>query len=103
MIRMETSFLESPHCYLKSITLYVQILHACQFFLSEQTDNRNVDCIQVYESSLAILSQVKAGVYPNLFLDGHCPTAYSSNLPKHTCLEVSSIPSKTIVSWFRCV
>ncbi len=32
-----------------------------------------------------------------------CPAELRSNLPQHTCLEVSSIPSKTLISWFRCV
>jgi len=25
------------------------------------------------------------------------------NVPKHTCLEVSDILSKTLISWFTCV
>ncbi len=39
----------------------------------------------------------------NLILEGRCPAEFSSNLPQHTCLEVSSIPSKTLISCFRCV
>ncbi len=39
----------------------------------------------------------------NLILEGLCPAEFSSNLPQHTCLEVSSIPSKTLISCFRCV
>ncbi len=39
----------------------------------------------------------------NLILEGPCPAEFSSNLPQHTCLEVSSIPSKTLISCFRCV
>ncbi len=27
----------------------------------------------------------------------------SSNLPQYTCLEVSSLPSKTLISWFKRV
>ncbi len=42
-------------------------------------------------------------VSPNLFLEGRCPAEFSSNLPQHTCLEVSSIPSNTLISCFRCV
>ncbi len=40
---------------------------------------------------------------PNLILEGLCPAEFSSNLPQHTSLEVSSIPSKTLISCFRCV
>ncbi len=39
----------------------------------------------------------------NSILEGLCPAEFSSNLPQHTCLEVSSIPSKTLISCFRCV
>ncbi len=39
----------------------------------------------------------------NLILEGRCPAEFSSNLPQHTCLEVSSIASKTLISCFRCV
>ncbi len=39
----------------------------------------------------------------NLILEGRCPAEFSSNLPQHTCLEVWSIPSKTLISCFRCV
>ncbi len=39
----------------------------------------------------------------NLILEGRCPAEFSSNLPQHTCLEVSSIPIKTLISCFRCV
>ncbi len=39
----------------------------------------------------------------NLILEGRCPVEFSSNLPQHTCLEVSSIPSKTLINCFRCV
>ncbi len=39
----------------------------------------------------------------NLILEGQCPAEFSSNLPQHTCLEVSSIPSKSLISCFRCV
>ncbi len=38
----------------------------------------------------------------NLILEGRCPAEFSSNLPQHTCLEVSSIP-KTLISCFGCV
>ncbi len=34
--------------------------------------------------------------YPNSVPEGHCPIGFSSNLPQHTCLEVSSMPSKTL-------
>ncbi len=37
----------------------------------------------------------------NLILEGRCPAEFSSNLPQHTCLGVSSIPSKTFISCFR--
>ncbi len=39
----------------------------------------------------------------NLILEGRCPAEFSSNLPQHTCMEASSIPSKTLISCFRCV
>ncbi len=39
----------------------------------------------------------------NLILEGRCPADFSSNLPQQTCLEVSSIPSMSLISWFRCV
>ncbi len=39
----------------------------------------------------------------NLILEGRCPAEFSSNLPQHTCLDVWSIPSKTLISFFRCV
>ncbi len=39
----------------------------------------------------------------NLILEGRCPAEFSSNLPQNSCLEVSSIPSKTLISCFRCV
>ncbi len=32
-----------------------------------------------------------------------CPAKFSSNLPQHTCLEVYSMPSKSLISWFKCV
>ncbi len=38
-----------------------------------------------------------------LILEGRCPAGFGSNLPQHTCMEVSSIASKTLISWFRCV
>ncbi len=28
---------------------------------------------------------------------------FSSNLPQHTCMEASSMPSKSLISCFRCV
>ncbi len=31
---------------------------------------------------------------PKSVLEGHCPAEFSSNLPQHTCLEVSSMPNK---------
>ncbi len=39
----------------------------------------------------------------NLILEGRCHAEFSSNLPQHTCLEVSSVPSQTLISCFRCV
>ncbi len=39
----------------------------------------------------------------NLILEGRCTAEFRSNLPQHTCLEVSSIPSKTLISCFRCL
>ncbi len=38
---------------------------------------------------------------PNLILEGRCPAEFS--LPQHTCLQVPSIPSKTLISCFRCL
>ncbi len=40
---------------------------------------------------------------PHSVLEGRCPAEFISNLPQHTCLEVSGIPSKTLISLFRCV
>ncbi len=40
---------------------------------------------------------------PNWVLEGRCPAEFSSNLPQHTCMEDSSMPSKTLISCFRCV
>ncbi len=40
---------------------------------------------------------------PDSVLEGQCPAEFSSNLPQHTCLDVSRITSKTLISWFRCV
>ncbi len=40
---------------------------------------------------------------PHSVLEGRCPAEFSSNLPQHTCLEVSSIPRKSLISCFRCV
>ncbi len=40
---------------------------------------------------------------PNSVLKGQCPAEFRSNLPQHTCHEVSSMPSKSMISWFRCV
>ncbi len=40
---------------------------------------------------------------PKSVLEGHCPAEFSSNLPQHTCLEVSSMPNKILIGWFRCV
>ncbi len=51
---------------------------------------------------LSFFQCVKQGS-SNLFLEGRWPAEFSSNLPQHTCLEVSSIPSKTLISCFRCV
>ncbi len=39
----------------------------------------------------------------NSVLEGQCPAEFRSNLPQHTCREVSSMPSKSLISWFRCV
>ncbi len=39
----------------------------------------------------------------DLIPEGWCPAEFSSNTPQHTCLEVSSMPSKTLISCFRCV
>ncbi len=41
--------------------------------------------------------------YPKSVLEGHCPAEFSSNLPQHTCLEVSSIPNKILIGLFRCL
>ncbi len=41
--------------------------------------------------------------YPKSVLEGHCPAEFSSNLPQHTCLEVSSIPNKILIGRFRCL
>ncbi len=40
---------------------------------------------------------------PNSVLEDRCPAAFSSHLPQHTCMEASSMPSKTSISCFRCV
>ncbi len=39
----------------------------------------------------------------NSVLEGRCPAEFSSNLPQHTCMEASSMPSKSLISCFRCV
>ncbi len=39
---------------------------------------------------------------PNSVLEGRCPAEFSSNLPHHTCKEASSMPSKSLISFFRC-
>jgi len=39
----------------------------------------------------------------NLVLEGRCPAGFSTNLPQHTCMEASSMPSKSLISCFRCV
>ncbi len=31
------------------------------------------------------------------------PVEFSSNLPQHTCMEASSMPSKSVISCFGCV
>ncbi len=62
------------------------------------------DDIEVYSDTVMcfIRKCVEQGL-SNLFLEGRCPTEFSSKLPQHTCLEVSSLPSKTLISCFRCV
>ncbi len=35
--------------------------------------------------------------------EGRSPAEFSSNLPQHTCMEVSSMPSKSLISCFRCL
>ncbi len=40
---------------------------------------------------------------PHSVLEGRYPAEFSSNLLQHNCLEVSSIPNKTLISWPRCV
>ncbi len=32
-----------------------------------------------------------------------CPAEFSSNLPQHTCQEVSSMLRKSLIIWFRCL
>ncbi len=52
------------------------------------------------------LNQVSSLYRPgsqNLALEGRFTAEFSSNLLQHTCLEVSSLPSKTLISCFRCV
>ncbi len=34
----------------------------------------------------------------NLVLEGRCPAEFSANFLLHTCLDISSIPSKTLIS-----
>ncbi len=36
--------------------------------------------------------------YPNLVLEGRFPAVFSCNLLEHTCQEVSSMPSKSLIS-----
>ncbi|KAI2659209.1 hypothetical protein H4Q32_023449 [Labeo rohita] len=37
----------------------------------------------------------------NSVQEAWCPLEFFSSLPQHTCLEVSSMPSKTLISWLR--
>ncbi len=50
----------------------------------------------------AILYPLEQGC-SNLVLEGRCPAEFCSNLPQHTCMEASSMPSKSLISCFRCV
>ncbi len=59
----------------------------------------NNPCSQPFDYESDSLTQGSS----NLILEGRCPVEFSSNLPQHTCLEVSSIPSKTLINCFRCV
>ncbi len=40
---------------------------------------------------------------PNSVLKGQCPAEFRSNLPQHASWNISSMPSKSSISWFRCV
>ncbi len=59
-------------------------------------------CIVMPSSGKCVKCPLEQGS-SNLILEGRCPAEFSSNLPQHTCLEVWSIPSKTLISCFRCV
>ncbi len=72
--------------------LYIHSPHL-QFLLGQDSNWQPFD----YESDS--LTQGSS----NLILEGRCPAEFSSNLPQHACLKVSSIPSKSLISCFRCV
>ncbi len=55
--------------------------------------------LTLYQSHIYSLTQG----CPNSVLEGRCPAEFSSNLSQHTCIEVSSMPSKSLISCFRCV
>ncbi len=40
---------------------------------------------------------------PNSVLEGRCPAEFNSDFPQHTCCVVSRMPSKSLISCFRCV
>ncbi len=59
-----------------------------------------------HSSKLLILCSTKESLSqgcPNSVLEGRRPAEFSSNLLQHTCMEVSSMPSKSLISFFRCV
>ncbi len=68
--------------------LYIDSPHL-QFLLAQDSNWQPFD----YESDS--LTQGSS----NLILEGRCPAEFSSNLPQHACLEVSSIPSKSLISY----
>ncbi len=65
--------------------------------------NGGISIVQLHllsESECAFPQTPEQGS-PHLILEGRCPAEFS--LPQHTCLQVPSIPSKTLISCFRCL
>ncbi len=71
----------------------VQLDHVCQPL------GHNLDLTSTISLSVRRLGQG----CPNSVLEGQCPAEFRSNLPQHTCHKVSSMSSKSLISWFRCV
>jgi len=60
-------------------------------------------CESSFNGIFLLMADYEGQGSPHLMLEGRCPAQFSSNLPQHTYLQVSSKPRKTLISWFRCV